>query len=751
MSPKWRRHPSVLLAQAGHLVLLVLFVGLLAGTPTLAGQPPGNGLAIPAAGEGWPTYGGDPGGLRYSKSTEINRGNVGELHSVWTFHTHAVDSEGARAEMPSFESTPVLSGDTLYLTSPFDVVFALDARTGIELWRYDPKIAEQAHGGILTSRGVALWPMDAVGTPQSPTCGRRVFLGTLDARLIALDAATGEACAGFGDHGSVDLREGVHFQNIGYYGMTSPPTVIGNVVVVGSTVGDNQQVDSESGLVRGYDAQTGKLIWSWEPLPWAAAQKVRTGAGNVWSVISADPSLGLVYLPTGSASPDMFGGMRPGDNRDANSIVALDAATGKKVWAFQVVHHDVWDYDIPSEPILFAWRGTTPAIAVTTKMGMIFLFDRRTGQPLVPVEERRVPQSDVGNEQTYPTQPFQNIPTLAPLVMSMTDSSSYQRPAADAEVCRKQLASLRYEGIYTPANLRGSLDYPGPTGGVNWGGAAIDPSTGILYANTNRIASVIRLVPRYGVEQIAHNIEDFLPTGYEQALFSKRAWLALLALAYLLSSGLRRSLKTGLTPLVILIVGVCIIGWHDTHDLEVRSFTMPKVDHFGYELSPMRKSPYLLERHPLVDSRGFSCTPAPWGSITAVNLNTLSKVWERPLGTMVSNQQTGIRSFGGPIVTASGLVITAGSEDSWLRVFDAATGEELQQVALPVPAVATPMTYTLDGRQYVVVAAGGHGDGSVPLGDSLMAFAVDRVEAIPVPSEPPVKSHLRQLRPTAAD
>jgi quinoprotein glucose dehydrogenase len=302
----------------------------------------------------------------------------------------------------------------------------------------------------------------------------RVFLGTLDARLLALDAKTGKPCADFGNNGSIDLSRGVHFQGIGFYGMTSPPTVVGNVVVVGSTVGDNQQVDIESGVVRGYDAISGKLLWTWEPLPWAENQKIRTGAGNVWGVISADPVLGLVYLPTGSAAPDIYGGMRPGDNRDANSIVALDAATGTKVWAFQVVHHDVWDYDIPSEPILFTWRGI-PAIAVTTKMGMIFLFDRRTGQPLIPVEERPVPQSDVPGERTSPTQPFQNIPPLAPLVMG--DSSS--------EVCRRQIANLRYEGIYTPPSLKGTLNYPGPTGGVNWGGAAIDPNTGILYANTN--------------------------------------------------------------------------------------------------------------------------------------------------------------------------------------------------------------------------------------------------------------------------
>jgi quinoprotein glucose dehydrogenase len=413
------------------LALLTIFPGII---PPAAAQIVASSPTSLSNGEGWPTYGGDPGGMRFSTASQITRSNLGRLYPVWTFHTHAVDTDTQRAAMPSFEATPVLSGDTLYLTSPFDVVFALDARTGQERWHYDPKLATVGQAGILTSRGVALWPLGGVPDPKLPACSHRVYVGTLDARLLALDASTGRPCADFGDNGSVDLREGVHFQNIGFYGLSSPPTVVGNVVVVGSTVIDNQQVDVESGVVRGYDAVTGKLIWSWEPLPWAQTQKIRTGAGNVWGVISADPALGLVYLPTGSAAPDLYGGMRPGDNRDANSIVALDAATGKKVWAFQVVHHDIWDYDIPSEPILFTWRGTTPAIAVTTKMGMIFLFDRRTGQPLVPVEERPVPQSDVPGEQSWPTQPFQNIPPLAPLVMGMTDSSVYQRPPADAEL-----------------------------------------------------------------------------------------------------------------------------------------------------------------------------------------------------------------------------------------------------------------------------------------------------------------------------
>jgi quinoprotein glucose dehydrogenase len=707
VSSEWLLRPSFLfLARArNHFVLVTLVVGFLAGTRLIAAQDSALAAALQQVGEGWPTYGGDTGGLRFSNSSQITRGTVGQLHPIWTFHTHATDTKEQREQLPSFEATPVLSGDTLYFTSPFDVVFALDARTGIERWHYDPILKPLAHGGIVTSRGVAL-------------SNGRVFVGTLDARLIALDAKTGKPCADFGNNGSVDLSRGVHFQGIGFYGMTSPPTVVGNVVVVGSTVGDNQQVDIESGLVRGYDAISGKLLWTWEPLPWAENQKIRTGAGNVWAVISADPALGLVYLPTGSAAPDIYGGLRPGDNRDANSIVALDAKTGKKVWAFQVVHHDVWDYDIPSEPILFTWRGTIPAIAVTTKMGMVFLFDRRTGQPLVPVEERPVAQSDVPGEQTSPTQPFQNIPSLAPLLMG--GISSYQRSSMDEEVCHKQLAGLRYEGIYTPPSLTGTLNYPGPTGGVNWGGAAIDPNTGILYANTNRIASVTRLVSRR-TAKLEKFEGEFIERVAGPYFFRKRFWAVIFILALIVSLALRRKWPA----ILVAIVGSgFVIGYH-VYASKPRPAAAPKVDHFGSELSPQRKSPYLIERHPLTDTKGFSCTPAPWGAIGAINLNTLTKVWEKPLGTMIPNQQTGIRNFGGPIVTASGLVITAGAEDFWLRIFNSATGEELQKVPLPVPAVATPMTYTLGGRQYIVVAAGGHGDGTVPLGDALMAFAVN--------------------------
>jgi quinoprotein glucose dehydrogenase len=701
-------------------VALFLLSCLLIAPHPLAAQVPNSGVT----GEGWPTYGGDPGASRFSSSAQITRQNLDQLHNVWTFHTHALGSYPASYGIPSFETTPILSGDTLYFSSPYDVVFALDAHTGAERWRYAPKLGElRDNGAKVTSRGVALWPLESTPNPKLPLCSRRIFIGTLDAHLLAMDASTGQPCTEFGNNGVVDLTQGVHFQNISSYSVSSAPTVVGNVLVIGSAIIDNEKVAIESGLVRGFDTITGKLIWSWEPLPWAEKQNPRTGAGNTWSTISADPALGLVYLPTGSASLDYYGVDRPGDDRDANSIVALDAATGKKVWAFQTVHHDLWDYDIAAEPVLFTWRGATPAVAVTTKMGLIFLLDRRTGQPLIPVEERPVPQSDIPGEKTSPTQPFQDIPSLAPLTMSSDESPNFQRSPADAKICREELASLRYDGIYTPPSLKGSLQYPGPIGGVHWGGAAIDPTTGILYADTNREAVATRLIPRYGIERTLHAIR---PTFLWLAS-RRKLCLAVVLLVLIFGFYRNRSPYPGWAPLLLLAAFAVLLLWRHHNDTRERlastSPTLFREDH--YLLSSQHQSPYLLQLQAPTDGHGNLCTPTPWGAITAVNLNTLTKVWEKPLGSMIPGQQTGTLNFGGPIVTASGLVITAGAKDSFLRIFDAATGAELKQIPLPSPATSTPMTYTLDGHQYIVIAAGGHDSNFLPLGDSLMAFAIN--------------------------
>jgi len=675
---------------------------------------------------GWTHYGGDAGGMRYTASAQITHENLERLHPAWIFHTHVLDAPRSGSELASFEATPVLSQGTLYFTSPFDVVFAIDARTGTERWSFDPKVVLKAdEGGFTTSRGVALWE-----SAQPGPCSRRVFVGTVDARLMALDAETGAICAGFGADGSIDLTRDVELQDFGAYEVTSPPTVIGNVVVVGSSVSDNLQVDAASGLVRGYDAVTGKQLWVWEPLPWARQNHPHTGAGNTWSVISADPQLGLVYLPTGSASPDYWGGLRPGDDRDADSIVALDAKTGMKMWAFQVVHHNLWDYDVAAQPLLFTWRAhtseETPAVAVATKMGQIFVLDRRNGRPLFPVEERAVAQSDVPGEHTAATQPFSSLPPVGPLTLPAdANVNGFHRNPWNRIVCKVRMHGLRYEGIYTPPSRGGSIVFPGNLGGVNWGSAAFDPETGIYYANNNRSAYMVKLVPQ-------GTWFDIWDDDVEPALRDWRTWV-FSALGILVINMNYRFILGGISSKKWLevkylprprtwIFVVCVAAIA----IPVTAWPPPmSLSHFGHELSPQRKAPYEILRDPLEDSDGRPCLAPPWGAMTAIDLNTGKLAWTSPLGTMVPGATTGIMNFGGPMVTASGLVFTGAAEDPYLRAFDAATGAELWKAKLPATAQATPMSYTLDGRQYVVIAAGGHANRANGRGDSLVAFALD--------------------------
>jgi len=692
---------------------------VLATAAASSAQQPGTA----ASGQGWPTYGGDTNGERYSTSAQINATNLQQLHSVWEFHTHALDAKLPGSRYASFEATPILSGDTLYFTDPFDVVFALDARTGQQRWKYDPHITGYAPDGLITSRGVAVWEAPK---PSGP-CSRRVFLGTLDARLLAIDADNGQPCATFGHNGAIDLKQGVQWQGDGYYGVTSAPTVIGNTVVVGSSVGDNQQVDAESGLVRAFDVTTGAQLWFWEPLPWAQSQHPRTGAGNTWSTITADPTLNLVYLPTGSPAPDYYGAYRPGDNRDADSIVALDARTGHKVWAFQVVHHDLWDYDIAAQPLLFTFHDGTPAIAVTTKMGTVFVFDRRNGKPLYPITERPVPQSTIPGEHTSPTQPFSALPPLAPLTFTLgnTTPDGWRRSLWDRIVCRVAVATRHYDGIYTPPTTTGSIMYPGNLGGVNWGSAAFDPTTGNLYANNNRAAFSARLIPRDGFYMRYHTTYEWQISDWPLWIYSALGVLALNILYHYEQRRLRPGTETKrpYLPSIPAIITAAIIA----AIAAPMSFNKPpaNLSHFGHELSAQRETPFLLLREPLNDDDNLPCNAPPFGAMTALNLNTGKISWQTTLGTMSPAGHTGSISFGGPIVTAAGLVFTASTRDPWLRALDAHTGAELWRGKLPFPAQSSPMTYTLDGHQYIVIAAGGHASKIDSLGDSLIAFALN--------------------------
>jgi quinoprotein glucose dehydrogenase len=449
--------------------------------------------SVSAADDGWSAYGHDPGGTRYSPLKQVTRANVTKLKVAWTYHTGALQPETRLNQKAAFEATPILVDGALYLSTPYNQVIALDPATGTEKWKFDPQVLRTHGYSEVTSRGVAAWT-DRKGAKDAP-CHLRIFEGTIDARLLAIDGQTGKLCTDFGDAGQVDLTQGVDFRKSyrGDYEVTSAPTVVGDVVITGSSIGDNSAVSTERGVVRGYDTRTGKLLWTWDPIPWAGQQKVRTGAANAWSTIAADEKRGLVFVPTGSASPDYYGGERPGDNRWANSVVALKASTGEFVWGFQVVHHDLWDFDVASEPTLIEFRGKA-AVAVTTKIGNVFVLDRETGKPLVTVEERAVPKSDIPGEDAAPSQP---IPAWSAMVPQKLAAADAWGPTPEMRKwCQDKIESYRNDGLFTPPTIKGTISFPGNIGGVNWGGAAWDPVRNILIANTNRVAAVAKLIPR---------------------------------------------------------------------------------------------------------------------------------------------------------------------------------------------------------------------------------------------------------------
>jgi quinoprotein glucose dehydrogenase len=598
----------------------------------------------------WPQYGGDPAGSRFSPATQINRANVSQLKVAWTFRTGALPHDPDLDKKAAFEATPILVDGKLFLTTPYDHVFALNSQTGEKIWDFDPKLELPYGASEVTSRGVSAWH-DPHAKPNQP-CALRIFFGTLDARLIALDGATGRPCSDFGEAGEVDLTTGVKLRDPGDYQVTSAPAIIGDLVITGSSIGDNRAVTLERGIVRAFDARSGKLRWSWDPIPWALNTTPRTGAGNAWSTISVDPERNLVFIPTGSASPDYFGGYRKGDNKWANSVVALKASTGEFVWGFQVVHHDIWDYDVASQPALFEWKNKTPAIAITTKMGRVFVLNRLTGAPLLPVEEVPVPKSDVPGEESWPTQP--SGISLVPETLSPDDAWG-QTPELQ-QWCKEQIKSARSGSIFIPPSTQGTLVYPSNVGGVNWGSSAYDPATHRLIMNTNRLPILVRMIPR-----------DELDAA-----------------------------RKGATDL----------------------------DRLHGEFARQTGAPFAIFRTPLLSTSGLPCNAPPWGTILAVDLFTGKKVWDVPLGSWLPGKKTGTVTLGGPIVTAGGLVFSASTMDNKIFAFDSESGSELWSFELPAGGQATPMTYTLNGKQYLVIAAGGHGKLGTKQSDYVLAFTL---------------------------
>ena len=607
----------------------------------------------PSASEaGWPTYGNDPGGMRYSSATQIDRTNVARLKVAWTCRTGANDTPTRLIKKAAFEATPILVNGVLFLSTPYNHVIALNAQLGAKLWEYDPQVNLQRNYSEVASRGVSAW-RDSKAKSGQP-CSLRIFAGTLDARLLALDAASGKPCADFGTKGEIDLNRDAATQTewTGGYQVTSAPAIAGDLVIVGSSIADNWRVDTGRGIVRAFDARTGKLRWTWDPIPWAQTTHPRTGGGNAWSTISVDAERDLVFIPTSSAAPDYFGGGRKGNNKWANSVVALKASTGEFVWGFQVVHHDLWDFDVAAQPTLFTWKDGTPGVVINTKMGHVFVLNRLTGAPLLPVEERPVPKSDINGEESWPTQPF---PTIS-LVPEKIDASDAWGPTPeDVKWCQDKLKASRAEGIFTPPSLRGTATAPGNVGGVNWGGAAYDAQRHLMFVNTNRLVAWAKLIPRADYASETRKDQDNRIYG---------------------------------------------------------------------EFGDQYPAPFGLYRTFLFSPSKLPCNAPPWGTVTAVDLFAGKRVWETPLGTFIPGKNTGTINLGGPMASAGGLVFTSAAMDDFLRAFDSETGKELWSFELPAGGQATPMTYFINGKQYLVICAGGHGKLGTKQGDSVMAFTL---------------------------
>jgi quinoprotein glucose dehydrogenase len=649
----------------GTLALAACSSGVTSGTSS--GAP----ASAPAAsvGTGWTAYGGDAGGTRYSPLTQISPATVGRLRVAWVFRTGELGKGVRDWTRSAFEATPILYDGTLYFTTPSTNVLAVNAATGALRWRHDSHNDDDLHYSDGVSRGVSLW-VDPTSTATS-ACRARIYAATLDGRLLALDAATGNPCADFGDRGTVDLLQGIrstYEAGSGWrnYLVTSPPAVVDGKIIVGSSVGDNRAVNLELGTVRAFDARTGRLLWSWDPIPrdpsdllyrqWSPQAAQLTGAANAWAPLSVDATRHLVFVPTGSASPDFFGGERPGDDRWADSVVALDADTGKLVWGRQLVHHDLWDYDVASQPTLVELKHDdteVPAVIQATKTGFLYTLNRETGAPIFPLVEKPVPQDAVPGETPSPTQPYPVAPPALVRQGPVTPAAAWGVAWFDTRGCRERIAADRSEGIFQPPSTRESIQSPGNAGGANWGGIAFDPQRQLAIVNTMNLPFLVALVPR---DRVAAEMKD--------------------------------------------------------------------PQYRGWEFGQMRGTPYAMRRRAFMSRLGIPCVKPPWGILTAVDMVHGTIKWRVPLGdSPFLHLDIGMPSLGGPMVTASGLVFIAASLDDRMRAFDVNTGKVLWQVKLPAGGQATPMTYSIDGRQYVVIAAGGYKDSSTR-GDYLIAYAL---------------------------
>ncbi|MGV8938769.1 MAG: glucose/quinate/shikimate family membrane-bound PQQ-dependent dehydrogenase [Allorhizobium sp.] len=612
----------------------------------------------------WRQYGRTPYGQRYSPLDQITTDNVDKLDVAWTYQTGDVKLPGDVGET-TYQVTPLKVGDNLYLCTPHNWAIAVDAATGKEKWKFDPNVGLNPDRQHQTCRGVSYYE-DPAATAGA-ACASRVYLPTSDARLIALDALTGAVCESFADQGTLHLEKGMKYNPAGYYYSTSPPVIADGKIIVGGAVNDNYSTQEQSGVIRAFDVQTGELIWNWdsgnptETAPLPEGQTYTTNSPNSWSVLSVDEQLGLIYVPLGNQVPDQLGmGRSANVEKYSSSIVALDLKTGADRWVRQTVHHDLWDMDVPAQPVLLdinnAQGVAVPALVGPTKQGDIYVLDRRTGEPIIPIKEIPAPGGAIPEDYTSPTQPISDLTFSPP---PLVEKNMWGVSLFDQLVCRIKFHELKYEGRYTPPSIEGSIIYPGNFGTFNWGSVAVDPERQVMFGMPTYLAFTSQLVPRADVPAKGQDEK-----GSEQ--------------------GLNRN----------------------------------------------DGAPYAVRMGPFLGPLGIPCQAPPWGYVTGADLRTGDIAYLHKNGTVYDMTplplpfKVGVPGIGGPMITKGGVAFLGAAVDNYLRAYDLTTGRQLWRARLPAGGQATPMTYTANDKQYVVMVAGGHGSVGTKPGDYVIAYTL---------------------------
>jgi quinoprotein glucose dehydrogenase len=677
--PARSRLPALPVAAATVVCIAVAVYAMFQDPHDLSGSLPEQALIDePATGanfgdDEWRQYGRTNYGQRYSSLRQITPANVQQLELAWTYRTGDVKLPQDVTET-TYQVTPLKVGEMLYVCTPHNIAIALDAATGQERWRYDANSGLNPDRQHQTCRGVTYWEAPA-GDPvpgddaATGLCARRVYMPTADARLIALDAETGERCTFFADNGELHLEAGMPYNPAGYYYSTSPPVAVAGLIIIGGAVNDNFSIYSQSGVIRAFDIDTGELVWNWdsgnptetEPIDIAAGETYTANSPNSWSVFSVDEELGLVYIPLGNQVPDQLGmGRSPAVEEHSSSVVALNVATGRREWVFQTVHHDLWDMDVPAQPVLVDLTQddgrTVPALVQPTKQGDIYVLNRQTGEPLLEVTEVPAPGGAIPEDFTAPTQPQS---ALSFMPDPLTGADMWGITMLDQLVCRIQLRRLNYEGRYTPPSIKGTIVHPGNFGVFNWGSVAVDPVRQVMFGMPTYLPFTSRLVPR-----------DQIPEPTEGETASEQ--------------GLNRN----------------------------------------------EGAPYGVVMGPFLGPLQVPCSAPPWGYVAGADLRTGEIAWKHKNGTVRDMTplplpfELGVPGIGGPIITAGGVAFLAASVDNYLRGYDLTTGEEIWRTRLPAGGQSTPMTYEQDGKQYLVMVAGGHGSVGTDPGDYILAYAL---------------------------